>query len=157
MENHPIPQDITSFQFRLIGDMTIKQFVYLAGGFILAWIFFILPIPILNLLLAVLSALLGIGLAFLPIAGRPMDIMIRYFIKSLFSPTQFVYQASNTYQAQQVSALRLQTPKNKLDEREMVFFDSVATISNQPSQPNPIAAPDHMYANQTPPILNNLQ
>ena len=44
MDNHPIPQDVTGFQFRLIGDMTIKQFAYLAGGMILAWIFLASPL-----------------------------------------------------------------------------------------------------------------
>ncbi|MBI4999469.1 hypothetical protein HZB97_01715 [Candidatus Gottesmanbacteria bacterium] len=30
MEQHPVHQNITSFQFKLIGDMTIKQFLFLA-------------------------------------------------------------------------------------------------------------------------------
>jgi len=46
MENHPLPQDITGFQFKLIGNMTVKQFSYLAVGVILAWITLSLPISI---------------------------------------------------------------------------------------------------------------
>jgi hypothetical protein len=148
MENHPIPQDITGFQFRLIGDMTVKQFAYLIAGFIVAFLFYVLPIPIVNLVLALMSVLVGAAFAFLPIEGRPMDTMIRYFFRSVFSSTQFVYQASNVYQEQPTTA---QKPKNKLDEREMVFFDSVATIATQPSaQPNPIAPPSHMYGSVKP-------
>lgn len=143
MENHPIPQDITSFQFRLIGEMTIKQFAYLVAGFIFAFIFYILPIPIVNIILAVFSVIFGAALAFLPIEGRPMDTIIRHFLKSVFSNTQFVYQASSVYQEQPTAS---QKPKNKLDQREMVFFDSVATIATQPSsQTNPVAPPSHMY------------
>lgn len=92
-QNHPIPQDVTGFQFRLIGDMTVKQFTYLAGPSFLAWIFFQLPLSL--LIKAPVSLVLGgIGasLAFLPIAGRPMDIMIVNFIKALFKSTIYIYK-----------------------------------------------------------------
>lgn len=93
MEGHPIPQDITGFQFKLIGDMTIKQFAYVAFGAILAWIFYSLPIPgILKLPIAGFFAILGAGFAFIPISGRPMDTMVYNFIKALFSPSQYIYQ-----------------------------------------------------------------
>ena len=32
IEQHPIPQDVAGYKFRLIGDMTLKQFIWLAGG-----------------------------------------------------------------------------------------------------------------------------
>ncbi|KKR52786.1 MAG: hypothetical protein UT88_C0021G0001, partial [Candidatus Woesebacteria bacterium GW2011_GWD2_40_19] len=38
MEQHPIPQNISSYQFRLVGDMTLKQFFQLAGGFLVGLI-----------------------------------------------------------------------------------------------------------------------
>lgn len=97
MENHPIPQDVTGFQFKLIGDMTIKQFAYLATGIVLAWIFFQFPITsLIKLPVCALFAFLGFGMAFLPVSGRPMDLMIANFIKALFRPTQFVYEKTGT-------------------------------------------------------------
>lgn len=97
MENHPIPQDVTGFQFKLIGDMTIKQFAYLATGIVLAWIFFQFPITsFIKLPVCALFAFLGFGMAFLPVSGRPMDLMIANFIKALFRPTQFVYEKTGT-------------------------------------------------------------
>lgn len=93
MDNHPIPQDVTGFQFKLIGNMTVKQFAYLASGVVFAWIFFQLPINFLiKLPFCAFSAVLGIGLAFFPVSGRPMDLMIGNFIKALIRPTQFVYE-----------------------------------------------------------------
>ena len=93
MENHPIPQDVTGFQFKLIGNMTVKQFAYLAVGIVLAWIFLQLPISFLiKIPLGAFFAILGIGLAFFPISGRPMDLMIGNYIKALFRPTQFTYE-----------------------------------------------------------------
>ncbi len=96
MENHPIPQDITGFQFKLIGNMTVKQFAYLAGGTVLAWFcFFILPIfLIIKLPLALLFLGLGVALAFIPVDGRPLDVMIINLIKAMFAPTQYIYKKS---------------------------------------------------------------
>lgn len=97
MENHPIPQDVTGFQFKLIGNMTVKQFAYLATGVLLAWVFLQLPIILLiKIPLCAFFAFLGTGLAYLPIGGRPMDLMIVNFIKALIRPTQFVYEKSGT-------------------------------------------------------------
>lgn len=94
MENHPIPQDITGFQFKLIGNMTVRQFVYLAVGGVLAWLFFfMLGLPtLIKWPLAIFSLGIGAMFAFIPIDGRPMDTMMANFIKALLSPTQFVYQ-----------------------------------------------------------------
>jgi hypothetical protein len=92
MENHPIPQDVTGFQFKLIGDMTIKQFAFVAAGAILAFVIFYLPIPFgVRLPLCVLFALSGAGLAFAPIEGRPADLMAGYFLKALLTPNQYAY------------------------------------------------------------------
>lgn len=93
MEQHPVPQNVTTFQFRLIGDMTIKQFGYLAGGAILAYISYRLPLPFFfTWPLALTFGLGGFGLAFVPIEERPMDIWVLSFIKSIYSPTQYVWQ-----------------------------------------------------------------
>ncbi len=93
MENHPIPQDVTGFQFRLIGNMTVKQFAYLATGSVLAVIFYYAPLLLLIKVISI-PLLVGTGaaLAFLPIEGRPMDLMISHFLKDVFNPTQYVYQ-----------------------------------------------------------------
>ncbi|MCL6096890.1 MAG: PrgI family protein [Patescibacteria group bacterium] len=183
MENHPIPQDITGFQFKLIGDMTVKQFAYLAAGVAIGWIIFVLPlIPIVKIPLAGISILLGVGFAFVPIEGRPMDLMISNFIKAIFYPTQFVYQKQGGHlwlpiphlaqsQKQQRAQQEAQTAslsgqalkdylnalpkrsKSQLDQKEMVFFESLAAIQTNPApqlqMPQPMAP--HAFANQIPP------
>ena len=183
MENHPIPQDITGFQFKLIGDMTVKQFAYLATGVVIGWIIFILPlITIIKIPLAGISILLGVGFAFFPIEGRPMDLMISNFVKALFSPTQFIYQKTGGHlwlpvphlaqsQKQQQAQQEAQTAslsgqalkdylnalpkrsKNQLDQKEMVFFESLANLqANSPTpqlqMPQPVTP--HAFANQVP-------
>jgi hypothetical protein len=93
MEQHPVPQNITSFQFRLIGDMTIKQFGYLAGGIILAFISYKLPLPFFfTWPMAAVFALLGFGFAFVPVEERPMDIWFFSFLKNVYNPTVFHWE-----------------------------------------------------------------
>ncbi|PIS15478.1 hypothetical protein COT62_03440 [Candidatus Roizmanbacteria bacterium CG09_land_8_20_14_0_10_41_9] len=92
MDQHPIPRQITTFEFKLIGFLTLRQFLYLLISFPLAFVIFkILPIPIFNIIFAVLTASLGLGLAFVPINERPLDVWIRNLAKRLTSPTQYTY------------------------------------------------------------------
>jgi len=180
MENHPIPQDITGFQFKLIGDMTIKQFAYLAAGVVIGWIIFVLPlISIVKIPLAGASILLGVGFAFFPIEGRPMDLMISNFVKAIFSPTQFIYQKTGGHlwipmsrlaqsqkqhqarqeaQAASLSGQALKDylnalpkkSKNQLDQKEMVFFESLANMQTNSPAPQlqmPLPANPHAFAN----------
>ncbi len=93
MESHPIPQQISSYQFRLVGDMTLKQFFQVAGGAVVAIIIYSLPIMgIIKWPFVILSALLGIALAFLPLEERPLERWIIAFFKSVYSPTLFSWK-----------------------------------------------------------------
>jgi hypothetical protein len=93
LEQHPVPQNVTSFQFRLIGDMTLKQFAYLAGGAILAYISWSLPLPFFfRYPIAAIFGLGGIGFAFVPVEERPMDVWFVSFVRSIYSPTQYLWQ-----------------------------------------------------------------
>ncbi len=96
MEQHPIPQDVTGFQFKLIGTMTVKQFGYVALGAILAVISYYAPgtqlwIIILKFILVPVFGLSGVIIAFVPIEGRPVDVMATNFAHALMSPNQYVY------------------------------------------------------------------
>lgn len=113
MENHPIPQDITGFQFKIIGNMTIRQFAYLCTGSILAWIFFSLPIFfVIKFFFVAFFFLLGVSLAFIPVSGRPLDAMISRFIKALFVPNQYVYQNTSGGPIQTLPQKPLPSPNN---------------------------------------------
>lgn len=97
MEQHPVPQNVTTFQFRLVGDMTLKQFGYLAGGAIAGYISLKLPLPIFfTWPIASLFFFGGIGFAFVPIEERPMDVWVLSFLKSIYSPTQYIWRRAST-------------------------------------------------------------
>lgn len=96
MEQHPLPRQITTFEFKLIGFMTLKQFMYIAVGSGVAYITYALfPIPFINIMLAVLVFAAAGAFAFLPIMDRPMEIWIKNLIKRIQSPTQYFYQKQN--------------------------------------------------------------
>jgi hypothetical protein len=171
MENHPIPQDITGFEFKLVGDMTVKQFAYVAGGVVSGFIVYASPLlALIKIPLALIFVGIGAAFAFLPIEGRPMDLMIRNFFKAVFSPTQYVYRKmggqlfaqsqttlSPASKIAEISEKQLRDflnalPKkeNKLDQKETVFFQSLNQYgASQPSQNVPGFVPEHVFARQT--------
>lgn len=97
MEQHPIPQQISSYQFRLVGDMTLKQFFQLAGGLLVALIFYSTPIiGIIKWPFVIVSAILGVALAFLPLEERPLEKWIFAFFRAIYSPTEFFWKKTVT-------------------------------------------------------------
>src|SRR3990172_403889 len=95
MEQHAIPQNVSSYQFKLVGDMTLKQFFQLAGGILGAIIFYSLPLlAIIRWPLSILSVILGIGLAFLPLEERPLEKWIFAFFRAIYAPTLYSWHTS---------------------------------------------------------------
>lgn len=96
MEQHAIPRQITTFEFKLIGFLTIKQFIYLLIFIPLGLsVYAIFPVPILNIFLGLIVALIGVAFAFVPINDRPMEVWVRNLIKRLISPTQYFFKKQN--------------------------------------------------------------
>jgi hypothetical protein len=93
MEQHPIPQNVSSYQFKLVGDMTLKQFFQLAGGLLVALIFYSSPlIGIVKWPFVIVSAILGVALAFMPLEERPLERWIFAFFKAIYTPTEFFWK-----------------------------------------------------------------
>ncbi|NMB84010.1 PrgI family protein [Candidatus Roizmanbacteria bacterium] len=96
MEQHAIPRQITSFEFKLIGFLTLKQFIYVVVFSALGYVtYMIVPIPFINILFGVLVGGIGLALAFLPINDRPLEVWIKNIIKRLTSPTQYFFLKQN--------------------------------------------------------------
>jgi len=95
MQQHPIPQNVTTYKFRLVGNMTLKQFLELAGSGIIAWLIFSSEISFfIKWTFGPIFGFLGFALAFIPIEDRPLDKWILNFIKAIYSPTQFIWKSS---------------------------------------------------------------
>lgn len=93
MEQHAIPQQISSYEFKLVGEMTLKQFLKAAGGIVLAvlinasGLIFFLKWP-----LMLITGGGGLMLAFVPFQDRPLDQWVGAFIKAIYSPTIYTYK-----------------------------------------------------------------
>jgi hypothetical protein len=93
IQQHPIPQNVTAYQFRLVGDMTLKQFFQLAGGIVVGLIFYATGLPFFfKWPLVAIAVGLGAGMAFLPVQGRPMDQWLIAFFRSIYQPTIFTWE-----------------------------------------------------------------
>lgn len=93
MEQHPIPQNVSSYQFKLVGDMTLKQFFQLAGGIVVGLIFYSTPLlPIIKWPLIIISTITGALMAFVPFEERPLEKWIVAFFRAIYSPTEFSWK-----------------------------------------------------------------
>lgn len=147
MEQHAIPQQISSYQFRLVGDMTLKQFFQLAGGALIGLLFYASPLPpIVKWPFIVFFGLLGVALAFLPFEERPLEVWVVSFLKAVYLPTIFEWKKSSSeikyfqdetnnlpgVETSQPSTLPT-TSFSKLDIAEGNFLSSLGKIFSLPS------------------------
>ena len=143
MEPHPIQQNVTSFQFHLVGDMTLKQFLYLASGCGSAYIIFVtvaVKYPLVAWPLIIILTLSGIAFAFLPFASRPLDYWVVAFFKAIYSPTKRIWKKSNkTYKEVPLFATRFTTFLARLQGR--IAPVATTTASSAPQTAQPVAQP----------------
>ncbi len=91
-KQHAVPQNIMDVEFKLIGDLTMRQFSYLLVCGIVAYISFTTVVGIFKIPLVLIFILLGLGLAFVPIQERGLDDWIASFFKAINMPTQRVWK-----------------------------------------------------------------
>lgn len=92
MEQHPVPQHIASFEFKLFGNLTVRQFITLAIPAVVAAAIYFSNLPVvIRFPLAAAFGLFGLFAALVPVGGRPLDKWAVAFIKAIASPTQRVW------------------------------------------------------------------
>jgi len=143
MEQHAIPQQISSYEFKLVGEMTLKQFLKAAIGIVIALLInasgliFFLKYP-----LVLLFGGGGLALAFVPFQERPLDQWLIAFIKSVYSPTIYTYKKANSPDWLTVSDAFTQKVKDEEEKEEVVvpvkqeekvkeFIESLPTIQKE--------------------------
>jgi len=91
-EQHPVPQHIAAFEFKLIGDLTIKQFLFAGVGVAVAYAAWISDLNFFSKWLIIIAAGgIGLGTAFFPIQDRTFDQWLLNFLAAILSPTQRVW------------------------------------------------------------------
>lgn len=166
METHPIPQQISSYQFRLVGDMTLKQFFQIAGGALFGLLIYATPlVPIIKWPIIIFSGLFGVALAFLPFQERPLEKWIFAFFRSIYSPTVFIWKKAQTEplyfqpestQAQPTASqpsadIYSSVPSTRaLEEKEKSFLSQISQISVLSAFNNKISTPASPQGAPTP-------
>ncbi len=93
MQQHPLPQDITGYQFHIIGNMTLKQFAEVGLGFFVAFLIYTTNlIGIIKWPLMGIAAAAGAAAAFVPFEERPLDHWIITFFTVMYKPTKFFWK-----------------------------------------------------------------
>ena len=182
MEQHPIPQNISSFQFRLVGDMTLKQFFQLAGGIVVGLIFYSSPLlPIIKWPFAIVSVILGVALAFLPLEERPLEKWIISFFKAIYSPTLYYWKkgdlSEKIFQDEPLTQTapiaeeeiekfsgvkKIETPLSKLEAAEKGFLGGLMSIfsnliPNASTSEGSIRPPSEVSVGLTPEVGTTTQ
>ncbi|MDP1710168.1 MAG: carboxypeptidase-like regulatory domain-containing protein [bacterium] len=122
--------------------MTLKQFFQLAGGIAAGFFFYSLPIlAIVRWPFAIVSVILGVALAFLPLEERPLERWIFAFFKAIYSPTIYSWKrgaanlkffqdepvgTSVEVSAEQAGALSGGSPLEKLEGAEKSFLSTIS-------------------------------
>jgi hypothetical protein len=145
--------------------MTIKQFVSLGVGIVLAVIFYSSPLPFFfKYPLAFTFLLMGVGMAFVPVQGRSLDAWLVAFIRSIYSPTQYVWKqtalenissdtAAPTNAANKQTAPQVSNPHMEIS-KGTVAINTVTPPATSITTPQPeITAPEAKPVEVvTPPI-----
>lgn len=93
MERHPVPQNIMDVEFKLFGALTIKQFAYAAGGFVVALLFYFSGFPdLVKWIFIGISILGGLFLSVMKINGQPSTVWVSNFVLSMFEPQERLWR-----------------------------------------------------------------
>jgi PrgI family protein len=89
MQQHPIPQNVMTVEFQLVGNLTLRQFGYIAVGGVICFTLFLLPIyGFIKWPLIVTIGALAASMAYLPINDIGLDRWIIAFFRAVNSPTK---------------------------------------------------------------------
>ncbi|MBI2414751.1 PrgI family protein [candidate division WWE3 bacterium] len=92
-KQHAVPQNIMDVEFKLIGDLTMRQFTYLAVFLGVAYVIytFTLP-PFFKWPIISLIVLVGVAFAFLPYEERGLDEWIVNFFRAVYAEQQYIWR-----------------------------------------------------------------
>jgi len=96
MKKHSIPQNIMEVEFKLFGAFSVRQFGYLATGFMLAAGIYFLNWPsIVKLIIIPLIGGLGLILALVKINGQSSSVWILHFVHALLNSQNRVWKKTS--------------------------------------------------------------
>lgn len=92
-----VPQFI-DIEDKLFGNLTLRQFIYLAGGGALGYLAFRFLPGILGLVFGIASALFGVALAFYKMNDKPLIFMLEAMFKYITKPRLYLWKKKEVVQ-----------------------------------------------------------
>jgi len=109
-KQHAVPQEVFGVQFKLVGELTLRQFAVLAAFGLVAVLIFTSGLPlIIRWALALSFALGGVAFALVPVQDQPLDQWVGTLIRAVYSPTRRIWEKSS----EAPEFLTLEVPKIK--------------------------------------------
>jgi len=119
---YQVPQFI-EIEDKIFGPLTLKQFIYLAGGGGVCLIFFYLLPIYLTVILSIPVVALSAGLAFYQVNGRPLIVVIEHAFGYLLGKKLYLWkarkEAADTGQAVIATKSEAAMPVPKLSESKL--------------------------------------
>ena len=118
MAQYQVPQFI-EVEDKIFGPLTLKQFVYLAGGGGLCLLFFTLLPLYLTVILAIPVLTLSAGLAFYTVNGRPLIFAMEHAFGYLFGTKLYLWMQRDVKPQEATVAKPANLPVPKLSESKL--------------------------------------
>lgn len=121
---YQVPQFI-EVEDKIFGPLTLKQFIYLAGGGGLCLIFFSLLPLYLTAILSIPVIALSAGLAFYQVNGRPLIMVLEHAFEYLLGHKLYLWKPRSAGTAPEAAAVQAKTasqpalPVPKLSESKL--------------------------------------
>jgi len=96
-KQHAVPQNIMDVEFKIIGELTMRQFIYLLIFCGIGYFIYSTGLPAFvkwPLILLLVGS--GAGFAFVPVQDRGLDEWIISFFKLMYAPNQMVWRKDPT-------------------------------------------------------------
>ncbi len=166
-KQHPIPQNVLGVEFKLVGGLTLRQFLFLSVFLIIAFIIFQSNLPgLIKTPTAAVLALLGAFISLVPIQDRSADVWLKNFLVAVTSPTERLWQKGSAnldvfWQLREAKSLIRETKEfgtprvraevleyirgqkeieeNPQDLAESEFLKSIKLLQNEIAPPAPLS------------------
>ena len=90
---HPIPQNFMDVEFKIVGDFTVRQFIYLCATGLPCYFIYQAPLQgFLKTIGILFFGILGIILVFVPIDDRSADVWIVNFFRAVYGESRRVWR-----------------------------------------------------------------
>lgn len=110
MEQHPIPKNVLTVEFKLFGALSVRQFLRVLAGSIIGLLLYVSPLhPIIKFPGIIISVLVGIGSALVP----GFDVRLTGLLKAIFVSPRYVWKK----QVQVPEVLKETPPKPQTNEK----------------------------------------